>query len=226
MDRAMERKTPIISFIHFIVFSSVLIVSSFFKVSFIIGSKNAFFCISDLVVPVASLFGGAWLSGALLVVRYLISGIDPLLFIFKHMPGLCGALYLSSSHKARVLIPLLCIVIFCMHPTGSQAFLLSAYWLIPVAVYRAQSGTIARVIGASFMAHAVGSVVWLYTVPMAAWQWNLLIPIVWIERLVYALGMWLFLIGYSFFNRFITSSITEKLAFKKGRERRVAQETL
>ena len=42
---------------------------------------------------------------------------------------------------------------------------------------------------ATFIAHAVGSLIWLYTVGMTSLYWNSLIPLVAIERLVFAVGM-------------------------------------
>jgi hypothetical protein len=44
-------------------------------------------------------------------------------------------------------------------------------------------------LGSTFTAHAVGSVIWLYTIPMTAGMWLALIPIVALERLCFATGM-------------------------------------
>ncbi len=44
-------------------------------------------------------------------------------------------------------------------------------------------------LASTFIAHAVGSVIWLYTVPMVASAWLALIPIVACERLLYTAGI-------------------------------------
>jgi hypothetical protein len=46
-----------------------------------------------------------------------------------------------------------------------------------------------QALGSTFIAHAVGSVIWLYTVPMTAAMWMGLMPIVLFERIAFALGM-------------------------------------
>jgi hypothetical protein len=44
-------------------------------------------------------------------------------------------------------------------------------------------------LGSTFIAHAVGSTIWIYTVPMTAQMWLGLMPLVAIERLCFATGM-------------------------------------
>lgn len=44
-------------------------------------------------------------------------------------------------------------------------------------------------LGSTFIAHAVGSVIWCYTVPMTPAMWLGLIPVVALERTLFALGM-------------------------------------
>jgi hypothetical protein len=64
------------------------------------------------------------------------------------------------------------------------------YWLIPVILYVVpQRSLFLNGLGSTFVAHAVGSVIWLYTVPMTAGMWMGLMPIVALERILFALGM-------------------------------------
>lgn len=84
-------------------------------------------------------------------------------------------------------VSLLSLVLFCMHPTGSQAFIYSFYWLIPlVSVRFAHTSLYARALTASFVAHAVGSVLFLTFVPTTPEYWIALMPRVLIERCVSA----------------------------------------
>lgn len=79
---------------------------------------------------------------------------------------------------------------FIAHPVGSQAFLYSFYWLIPVAIYlMGRNSLFAQALGSTFTAHAVGSVIWLYANPMTPEIWLALIPVVLVERLVFASGI-------------------------------------
>ena len=108
--------------------------------------------------------------------------------MIRHLPGLFGAFYWSSySPIIRVCVPALCIVLFISHPVGSQAYAYSFFWFIPLCMYALKTRSLfAEALGSTFVVHAVGSVIWLYTVPMTAAQWWMLIPVVMVERLVFA----------------------------------------
>jgi hypothetical protein len=173
---------------HSISFSIVLVVASLLKVSFILGSKKAFFSGVDIVSPLSGALGGPLAVLAFFFSRYLLSSASPFLFVVRHMPGVFGAWYWgSSSVLIRVVVPVLCMALFLMHPTGLEAFAYSFFWLIPVALYFLDvKSPFAEALGSTFVVHAVGSVIWLYTTPMSAAQWWLLIPIVMVERFVFA----------------------------------------
>jgi hypothetical protein len=82
------------------------------------------------------------------------------------------------------------MILFIMHPVAGDAFAYSFYWLIPIVIYAlSYKSTFCRALSATFLAHAVGSIIWLYTVPMTSAQWLSLIPVVAVERLVMACGM-------------------------------------
>lgn len=92
----------------------------------------------------------------------------------------------------HAILPLSCFTLFIMHPIGSHALLYACYWLIPpviycVKLYKLHDNIFLEALGITFITHAVGSIIWLYAVPMAAEQWLTLIPIVIIERLLFAL---------------------------------------
>ena len=56
-------------------------------------------------------------------------------------------------------------------------------------------------LASTFIAHAVGSVIWLYTVPMTAAAWIALIPLVACERMLYASGI---VIGHTMIASFVS----------------------
>lgn len=79
---------------------------------------------------------------------------------------------------------------FIVHPVGGAAWAYSLYWLIPVALYMIRKESLfLTALGSTFTAHAVGSVIWIYANPMTPQTWLALIPVVFIERLVFASGM-------------------------------------
>lgn len=168
---------------------------SFFKISIVIGSQWAMLSGVGMALPLIGLFGGALMStlffGVSIGLRYLFFGISSFSILAFYVPGWCASLYMTSSHwMIRLLLPALCMVLFVIHPVGNSAWLYAMYWLIPSAVYLSKRTHIFyQALGATFTAHAVGSVIWLYTVGMTADVWLGLIPIVACERLAYAAGM-------------------------------------
>ncbi len=165
------------------------------KISFVVGSQLACFSGVNCVLPLAGAFGGVMGAGLVFVMRQLLH-----LFFFKTVslsflamciPGFCASLYWSSKHAAiRLWLPLACMALFVLHPVGAQAFIYSFYWLIPVVLYFwPYQSLFLTALGSTFIAHAVGSVIWCYTVPMTAAMWLALMPIVLLERTLFALGM-------------------------------------
>jgi hypothetical protein len=169
--------------------------ASLFKLSFVVGSTGIYLSASSFCMPLVGLFGGisvstiAWLSMFLL--RILCIGSFELSQLAFYIPGYCAALYLAGiSSWFRGGLPIACMILFWVHPVGGQAWLYSMYWLIPIVVtVFNMRAFFANTLGATFTAHAVGSVIWLYTVPMPADAWLGLIPQVAIERLTCAAGL-------------------------------------
>jgi hypothetical protein len=165
------------------------------KISVIIGSYTAFFSLNNSLVPLTGLLGIGAASiisvGKMFLSILLIGGIFPLHHLAFHIPGLFGAYYWASSSIAiRLLVPITCMALFVLHPVGAHAWVYAMYWLIPIGLYFVpEKNLFVRALGSTFIAHAVGSVIWLYTVPMTAATWYALLPIVIIERMVFALGM-------------------------------------
>ena len=184
-------------------FVSIIKISSIFKINFILGSYRALFSGSSAAVPLAGLFGGGFLSFVIFVFailfRYLIFGISSLHILAFYVPGLFASLYMSSENIViRLFLPALCMILFILNPIGLQAFAYSFYWLIPIVIYFIKTKNIfLHALGSTFVAHAVGSVIWIYTVGMSAEVWNSLIPIVFLERLAIASAIVAF---YKLFN--------------------------
>ena len=63
-------------------------------------------------------------------------------------------------------------------------------WMIPFVATFFKKRLILNSLGATFTAHAVGSVIFLYSFGLTPAIWIGLIPVVFIERGVFTLGIW------------------------------------
>lgn len=176
-------------------FAGAVKLSGLIKVSFLVGSQMIWFSGVNSVLPLAGAFGGVIGAGLIFTLRQLVHLLFfktiSLSFLALCIPGFCASLYWAVNHSAiRVGIPLVCMGLFIAHPVGAESFVYSLYWLIPVVLYCLPRKTLfVHALSSTFIAHAVGSVIWLYTVPTVAGMWMGLMPLVLIERLLFALGM-------------------------------------
>ena len=191
----IQKKRFFQHFFNTLAYWVALKLSSFIKLSYIVGSSAAFFSATNILYSLGGCFLGT--SGTCLWFVFsffirLLAGM-PLYFHLIHgIPGFCAALYMATPHiLIRLILPLACMILFIVHPVGFYAAPYAFYWLIPIALYfvkQKQKSLFTDALGASFVSHAVGSVFWLYLVPMPVTYWWLLIPVVAIERLSFATG--------------------------------------
>ncbi len=159
------------------------------------GSKSAF-TLFDLFSPTAGGFLGAGLGviavAGMELINVLVKGIHTfdIVMIVRLVTPLAGALYFGRKSIANVLIPLTAIAIFWIMPESRGAWYFALLWLIPVACYFFQDRwLVARALGATFTAHAVGGALWALFNPLPASLWYSLIPVVARERLVFTFGI-------------------------------------
>ncbi len=181
---------------------------SWLKVSFLVGSQMAAFSLAHCVTPLIGILLGGF--GALFyfcfktLLRLCIHTATTNMALACHLPTLSAGLYLSalSTHKytisftkklALTVIPVACIMLFCCHTVGAQAWAYSLFWFIPLAALMVpHTSLFFHMLGSTFTAHAVGSVLWLYCVPgLTPQMWLNLMPVVAVERLLFASGMYL-----------------------------------
>jgi len=169
--------------------------ASILKVSFIVGSYAIFFSAAHCITPLLGTFCGATAASlffiARVILRLVVCKAVSLSILALYVPGLCASLYLATDNIIiRLFLPVICMVLFVLHPVGSQAYGYSLFWLIPIVLhFFPQRLFFWRALGSTFVAHAVGSVIWLYTVPMTAAMWIGLMPVVAIERLFFSIAM-------------------------------------
>jgi hypothetical protein len=134
--------------------------------------------VSVLLAEVVSFF---WLGKAVNLLNIIL--LAPMLFATAYF-----AMY-SRGKFAGAAISLICMVAFIAHPIGGQAWIYSLYWLVPAIALALPEHLFLRSLGSTFTAHSIGSVVWLYAFPSTAAFWLALIPVVAVERLLFASGI-------------------------------------
>ncbi len=176
----------------------------------IIGGSTYNFTGFDFFAPASGLFiGSFWGALAVTMVKiidWLIKGSGSLDFftIVRFVTLAAAAFYFGSRRKSVALIALACLVAFWLHPVGRQAWVYALYWLIPIAATFKKDSLALNSLGATFTAHALGSIGFLYTFPTTPELWFSLIPIVFMERTLMAGGLW---VAYPVLN-----SIVNKIA--------------
>lgn len=159
------------------------------------GSK-AKFTAYDAFAPVASAFIGS-VPGVSAVFfmqlfNFFIHGAhiqDPGTII-RFFPMLFAVLYFGKKGKFNIIIPAIAIGAFIAHPIGRTVWYFALFWTIPIFSYFLREKFLfVRALGATFSAHAVGGALWIWAFALPAPIWNSLIPVVAIERFVFAIGI-------------------------------------
>lgn len=148
----------------------------------------------------------ALINGSLFGKAFLV------ILVYMGVPLACASLYFGGRNRGVILIPLVCMLAFWLHPIGSQVWYFPILWLIPIVIrFIPKTKKISLVlngIGTAFVDHAVGSVLYLYAIniPVAAWQ--LAFPIAIFERITFGLGI---AVSYGIL-KYITLSVENALS--------------
>lgn len=170
-------------------------------VSKIIGSSQSF-SFFDFFAPTI----GAYLNSfAGMVSVFLVKLVDLILVkksldaisLLRLLPLPLAAFYFGSKSNKKGVIGLVCMFLFIIHPVGKQVWAYSLYWLIPIFASLFPKRLFLKSLGSTFTAHAVGSIIFLYTVKLPPQVWKSLIPIVFMERVSFTIGIYL---SYFIFN--------------------------
>jgi len=167
----------------------------------IIGSDASYFTLFQFFGPIVASFLGLGLGlvalAASQVVNMVVLGKAITLVSVLRLSTMLFAAYYFARIDFKKLdavgigVPLACMALFVATPAGAGAWYYSLYWLIPVAVrvFGWSKNLLARSLGATFTAHAIGSVLFAYSLPYTAAQWTALVPITAFERLMFAAGI-------------------------------------
>ena len=190
-NRDAERKLAFV-----LLFGALALIGSTINYSAIIGANNQTFTLFQFFGPIAGSFLGAGLGIAAVLLSeigsYLMQGkaFDPINML-RLLPMLFAAVYFSRSHlKFSAAIPALAILLFWLSPIGAQVWYYPLiFWTIPLLAPILPNRLFLKSLGSTLTAHAVGSVIWLYTVPMTVAQWQTVIPVAIGERFMFACGI-------------------------------------
>lgn len=109
--------------------------------------------------------------------------------IIRIFPVLFAVFYFSKKRPANLLIPILSILIFNLHPIGRSAWQYSLLWLITIVAHFFRKNLYLRSLGATFAAHSVGGALWVWAFGLSREMWLALIPQTLIERALMAGGI-------------------------------------
>lgn len=176
------------------VFGVVGLLLSQVPFTYLVGA-SARFTLFDFFGPIAGSFLGT-LPGALAVllvqiVNWAIHGFSlQSVAIIRFFPVVAASLYFARPSKWFLAIPGVAIVAFLIHPEGRLAAVFTLYWLVPFVAHRFSSRFVfAKALAATFIAHSVGGALWIWALNMKASLWLSLLPVVWKERGLMALGI-------------------------------------
>jgi len=177
-----------------IIFTILGLIAFQISISRIIGSTQNF-TLFELLGPIGGMFLGPIL-GAISV--FFVRALNILFFhqqldlltVIRFLPMMLAAVYFGVKSKKTAIIFPICITLFLLNPIGRQAWMYSAIWLIPFIATFFKKRLILNSLGATFTAHAIGSVIFLYSFGLTPAIWIGLIPVVFIERGIFTLGIW------------------------------------
>lgn len=192
----VERKNSLRTAAFILIFGIAALVAMQINFSQIVGSQAKYFTVFQLFGPTAGAFLGAG-PGAVIVMAAQVANIAifggsfQLFDILRLLTIPAAAVYFATigKNKASAAIGIIAMALFMLHPVGAQAWVYSLFWLIPLIASFFGSNLVARSLGATFTAHAIGSIIWLYTIPSTPEYWLALIPVVVFERAVFAAGI-------------------------------------
>lgn len=165
------------------------------SISHIIGSSQNF-TLFELLGPTGGMFLGPILGA---VSAFFVRALNVIIFhqsldfltIIRFLPTMLAAVYFGLKQKKTAIIFPICIVLFLLNPIGRQAWMYSLIWLIPFVASFGKKRLILNSLGSTFTAHAVGSVIFLYSFGLTPAIWISLIPVVFIERGFFTIGIWI-----------------------------------
>lgn len=184
-----------------IIFTVLGLVAFQISIDKIVGSTQNF-TLFELMGPIGGMFLGPVLGAAsAFFVRFLNVALFhqrlDWLTIIRFLPTMLAAAYFGLKTKKTAIVFPVCIALFLLNPIGRQAWMYSLIWLIPFAATFGKKRLVLNSLGATFTAHAVGSIIFLYMFGLTPAIWIALIPVVFMERGLFTLGIWVSCLAFN-----------------------------
>lgn len=204
----MDKKLRIGIFL--VLFSVLSFAFSAVSLSYIVGSQQQSFTMFQFVGPV----GGGIMGPGIGALSAVAADFASKLFLGKFTWDAIGFIRLFTVAAAAVCfgmvrekkwagiaIPAAGMLLFWLNPVGAEAWGYAFLWLIPIAATFFASNLFMRSLASTFQAHVVGSIAFLYLAGLPASAWWALIPLVIVERCLFAAGI---SVTYIFLNSIMT----------------------
>lgn len=181
-----------------VLFGIAALMAMQFNFSAALGAPNQYFTFFQFFGPIAGgflgpLFGMAGILLAQIANAVLFPKEMVLIDYLRFAPMLFAAFYFGAKAKGnwvKIAVPLAAMALFWAHPAGAQAWYYALYWTVPIiALLAFKNSLFAKSLGATFTAHSIGAIIWLYSLPTTPGFWTSLVPIVAYERLLFAAGI-------------------------------------
>jgi len=213
-----------------LIFSILALIAYNINFSPMLGTENQSFTLFQFFGPIAGAFLGPVFGAVTILLAegmnvFIVGNEINLINLIRLTPMMFAAFYFGSVGRKNLvaLVPIVCMALFMLHPIGAQVWYYSVYWVIPLIGKILGKNLFFRSLGATFTAHALGSVIFLYTIPTTVTLWQTLIPIVLFERAMFAMGI---SVSYLIANNFLIMvrnkvpekvvELSEKYNFTRG----------
>ena len=126
--------------IFLLLFAVMVFIGNRINFSALMGAENQFFTLFQFFGPIAGsflgpVFGAVSVLGAELADFLLVGKSFSLINIVRLTPMLFAAYYFGAKKKGiNIIVPLIAIAVFVLHPVGRQVWFFSLYWTIPIIV--------------------------------------------------------------------------------------------
>lgn len=178
----------------------LFLVLSQIKFSQILGTKMRFSLAVIFGPTLAKIFGIKF--GTIVIILSQILGIflgilkfEGTKDIFVFFPIIFAGIFFSQilkNKRNQIILPLLCIFLFNLHPIGKKVWFYSLFWTIPVflSFFKIPKFSLfGKSLATAFVDHGVGSVIYLYLLNIPAPFWIQAIPLTILERLFIGSGI-------------------------------------
>ena len=192
--------------LFFLLFSVLSLAFFSVNLTYLVGAEAQSFSMFQFIGPVGAGIFGPFIGIISILFVEIVNGVFLNQFQFslfnvaRFFPMLAAAYYfgtVKNDKRFGIALPLIGMALFWINPIGAEAWGYALLWLIPIAATFLSGNLYLRSLGSTFQAHIVGSIAFLYLVGMPAAAWWALIPIVLIERGLFAAGISLTYVAFN-----------------------------